>query len=281
MFNTDYYTSRYFNQIADLGYTLAKKSDNIEKIKSEYNFYYLLPDYLKMYFVQPFNLSEDEGAATYEMEKIPVLNAAQQLISGQMTKESFDWFLARVSDFQAKAGLLESTEEEVLEQAKYLVIEKTEARLKDLDYKEQLERLKAAYDKYLPERTTWNLALSHGDLCLSNILWIPETKMIKLIDPRGANTTDDLFLDEYYDLAKLSHSIFSNYEVMVYGMGEVPDFAGPGLKEYLEFRGVSLNLLKVYEAALFLSMIPLHSDSPARMEAFKETAEYILDNIGC
>ena len=137
MFNTDHYTSRHFNQIADLGYTLAKKSDNVDKIRSEYNFYYFLPDHIKMFFIQPFNLTEEEGTASYEMEKIPVLNAAQLLISGQMTKESFSQLLFRISDYQAKAGLVESTKEAVLEQAKYLVIDKTEARLKDLNYQPQ------------------------------------------------------------------------------------------------------------------------------------------------
>lgn len=281
MFKTDYYNSRYFNEILDLGDTLVKKSDNVEKIVSEYNFYYLLPDYLKRFFIQPFNLVEEEESASYEMEKLPVLNSAQLLLSGQITPESFYALLSRISDFQAKAGLVESTEAHVLVQSKYLVLDKTKARLDGLGYEDELDRLEKAFDKYLPERTTWNLALSHGDLCLSNILWVEEIAMMKLIDPRGANDTMDLFIDEYYDLAKLSHSIFSNYEVMVYGVGEVPDFAKTALTEYLVFRGLSLNLLKVYEAALFLSMIPLHSEDTSRMTAFKETAEYILDNIGC
>lgn len=281
MFNTDYYHSRYFNQVTDAGETVVKKSDNIEKVLSEYKFYYMLPDHLKRFFVQPFNLEKTETTASYEMEKIRVDNAAQLLISGKMSQESFRALMYKVSLFQAEAGLVKSTQEEVTAQATYLVIEKTEARLKGLSYQNQIDRLKSAFDKYLPERKTWNTAISHGDLCFSNMLWVEEIGMLKLIDPRGALDTADMLLDEYYDLAKLAHSIFSGYEVMVYGSGEVPTFASEVLTEYLTFRGASLNLLKVYEAALFLSMIPLHSESPERVKAFTETAEGILSSIGC
>lgn len=280
MFNTDSYSSRYFNEILDTGSTLIKRSDNISKIESEHNFYYLLPDYLKMYFIQPFNLVKEENSASYEMEKLHVLNSAQLLLSDQLDKDSFFALISKVSEFQAKAGLVKATKEQVLEQSKYLVIDKTVARLDGLGYEPQIERLKNAFDKYILERETWNLALSHGDLCFSNILWIEEAVVMKLIDPRGANSVDDLFLDEYYDMAKLSHSIFSGYESIIYGAGKVPDFAKEVLTSYLSFRGLSLSLLKVYEAALFLSMIPLHADSVANVTTFVETAENILEELG-
>lgn len=280
MFNTDGYNSRYFNEIIDAGSTLVKKSGNTTKIESEYNFYYLLPDQVKMYFIQPFNLVKEDKSASYEMEKIHILNSAQLLISGQISKDSFFALVSKISEFQAKAGLAKATKEQVMAQAKYLVIDKTVARLNGFGYDAQIDRLKKAFDKYSLERDTWNLALSHGDLCFSNILWVEEIAMIKLIDPRGANSVEDLFLDEYYDMAKLAHSIFSGYETIVYGAGEVPDFAKEVLTAYLNFRGISLPLLKVYEAALFLSMIPLHSESIAKVTAFKDTAEKILEDLG-
>lgn len=280
MFKTEHYSSRYFNQIIDSGDTLIKKSDNVKKIVSEYSFYYLLPDYLKRFFIQPFNLVEEEDSASYEMEKVQIPNSAQLLLSEQLEKESFFALISKVSEFQAKAGLVKSTKEQVMAQARYLVLEKTATRLDGLGYETELARLEGAFDKYSNERTTWNLALSHGDLCLSNILWVEEIGMMKLIDPRGADSVEDLFLDEYYDMAKLAHSIFSGYESILYGVGEIPTFAKETLTSYLEFREVPLNLLKVYEAALFLSMIPLHAESPERMKLFKETAENILDTIG-
>lgn len=280
MFNTDNYNSRYFNEILDAGSTLIKKSGNVEKITSEYNFYYLLPDHVKMYFIQPFNLKREENSASYEMEKVHVPNAAQLLIFGGIDEKSFFALVTKVSEFQAAAGLVKSTKEQVMEQANYLVIDKTVARLNGLGYEPQIDRLKRAFEKYVLERTTWYLALSHGDLCFSNILWVGDIGMIKLIDPRGANSVEELFLDEYYDMAKLAHSIFSGYESIIYGTGEVPEFAKKTLTEFLNFRGISLNLLKVYEVALFLSMIPLHAESADNITAFKNTAEKILEDLG-
>ena len=60
-------------------------------------------------------------------------------------------------------------------------------------------------------RNFTTLAVGHGDLCFSNILYSREANLLKLIDPKGALAEEDLYTDPYYDLAKLSHSRIPNY----------------------------------------------------------------------
>jgi hypothetical protein len=118
---------------------------------------------------------------------------------------------------------------------------------------------------------------------------------MKLIDPRGADTAVDLFTDLYYDLAKLSHSVLGNYDYINNGLFSVS--VGSALDLELEsetgdrsieqelFRakltdcGFDERLTRLYEASLFLSMMPLHSDYPRKVVAFALTASRILDEV--
>ena len=65
----------------------------------------------------------------------------------------------------------------------------------------------------MTKKQTFNKIISHGDLCMSNILWSDEMNIIKFIDPKGS---EYMMLDEYYDIAKLSHSIVGNYDQIIY-----------------------------------------------------------------
>src|SRR4029078_11733833 len=57
--------------------------------------------------------------------------------------------------------------------------------------------------------------ISHGDCCFSNILYDERIRLLKLIDPKGAMTADQLFSDPLYDFAKLSHSILGGYDFII------------------------------------------------------------------
>jgi hypothetical protein len=148
------------------------------------------------------------------------------------------------------------------------------------EHSQTLYRLTKAYQDISKERTKWLSKVSHGDLCLSNVLWVPKTNNFLLIDPRGASSPADIYMDEYYDLAKLQHSIHSGYEVMLYEFGEVPEYALEMFNQKIEELGVNKDLLKVYEAGLFLSMVPLHSENKVRMRKFAEKANEILSTLG-
>lgn len=167
------------------------------------------------------------------------------------------------------------------------------------DY-EGIEALVARYESLYEKlsldtgRTYDRLAVGHGDLCFSNILYNRESEILKLIDPKGALRKEDLYTDPYYDLAKLSHSICGGYDFFNSGLYEISikrdlklelsidvDTApfAEIFREYLEKNGFSYPLVRLYEASLFLSMLPYHMDQPGKVFGFLLNAVKILDEV--
>jgi hypothetical protein len=281
MYNTDKYTSRYFNSIVEKDNTLVKSSSHIKKIKAEYDYYYNLPNSTKRYFVQPFNLKINNGLASYEMEKVQVKNYAELILNSEVNFKSISCVLETIEKFKME---LPAKNNSARKQSKKLVIDKSYKRICSItDNKEELDlfhRLLLAYNYFSKNRKTWGLVLSHGDLCLSNILFVENVSMVKFIDPRGATNPKDLYLDEYYDLAKLSHSILGGYEKIIYNKTTKTKSLEVIFLDYLKNKGICLELLRVYEASLFLSMIPMHTDSPDNILLFKDTCDRILKEVG-
>jgi hypothetical protein len=278
MFNTDYYNSRYFNKLHIDNDLLVKTSTNMEKIKSEYDYYYYLPQSVQRFFVQPFGYNVKDGTASYKMEFINHSNLAKLFETEYVGANSFLKILNKIDTFKEYKKLF--SKEEVFLESKYLVLEKTKNRIKNSDT-ELFNRLEFAFNKYINLRTTWNKKISHGDLCFSNIIWIEEIDMLKFIDPRGAKQEGDIFMDEYYDLAKISHSIFGGYESIIYNTTINYDHIQNLFYNYLNKNKISIELLKVYEASLFLSMTPLHVDKPENVEQFLDKCDKILKEVGC
>jgi len=138
--------------------------------------------------------------------------------------------------------------------------------------------------------------MSHGDLCFSNILYHKESNFLKFIDPRGGESASEIYLDEYYDLAKLSHSILGGYDFVVSGLYSIElgrDFQikinsvlfdsnieqKKIFKTMVEENNYDYTFVRLCEASLFLSMLPLHADDPNRMLAFLITADNILGEV--
>ena len=120
----------------------------------------------------------------------------------------------------------------------------------------------------------------HGDLCLPNILVEEEHKFLRLVDPRGKFGDFDIYGDQRYDLAKLLHSLEGGYDFIiadefklsVHGaeinykitldFAEIRESFFTVFKEQLR----KLPALRLIEATLFLSMIPLHANSLSRQQ---------------
>lgn len=131
--------------------------------------------------------------------------------------------------------------------------------------------------------TRESLSIVHGDLCLPNILYDPRNEILKLIDPRGEFGEFDIHGDPRYDLAKLRHSFVGHYEHLINERFEVNselDAPKIGYNIYTkdeqiqrekrfdlildEETGADLEIIKLIEALLFLSMVPLHNDDYKR-----------------
>jgi len=98
-FITGGFDARFFNALAGDEYTVTKKSTKIEKIKSEYNFYYLLPKNMKMWFVMPYDYKEDATSASYTMERFHMTDIAIRFVHGAVSPEELSEILDKLFYF--------------------------------------------------------------------------------------------------------------------------------------------------------------------------------------
>lgn len=315
-FITGGFDARFFNALAGDEYTVTKRSTKKEKIKAEYEFYYLLPDAMKMWFVMPYDYKEDENGASYTMERFHMTDIAIRFVHGAVSVEELKDILDKLFYFIGLRTTKPVDADEGRKIADELYIGKLEARMEELKkYKEYeqfdrmlamgtayagiqevVDRYKSLYQKLSGgnKRNYHELAVGHGDLCFSNILYSREAEILKLIDPKGAVREEDLYTDPYYDLAKLSHSICGCYDFFNSGLYEISikrdlklelsiDMdAEPYVevfREYLAKNGFDYALVRLYEASLFLSMLPYHMDQPGKVFGFLLNAVRILDEV--
>jgi hypothetical protein len=306
------YKTRYFNTIeeSETSGVLVKKSSDVEKLREEYNYWYSLPKNLQPYFVKPFKFKIENGLASYCMEEVEADNVGSQLAAGALSEQEFRSVFSKILDFKAVANLApkDTSKLNVDLNAKFLVLDKTKSRIQDLEksywvrshYALSLNNagisldslyslLVDLFNKQYVYRSTKSVVVSHGDLTLSNMLWNADTDVFKLIDPRGSSY---MYMDEYYDLAKLSQSINGRYEDIIHGeytldvsrgklsFARQQDSSQQDIfNEYLDKRGIDVKLVRIYEASLFLSMLPMHLDDPQRIAAFLLNCNSILNNL--
>ncbi len=314
-FITGGFDARFFNTLSGDEYTVVKSSDKKSKIKAEYTFYGLLPDDMKQWFVRPYDYREDAERASYKMPRYHMTDLAIRYVHGSIGPDEFADILKQLFWFISHRKSIDTTAMEYEAQAKRLYVSKVYERItalkqmpgydkiaglianatpyKDID--EIVARYVNLYDS-MREKTEFEhvLTISHGDMCFSNILYSNADSLVILIDPKGAMTEDELYMDRYYDIAKLSHSICGYYDFFNSGLYEITldedlmakvrvdadnrQFAAM-FKEYLEKAGIDLALVRLYETSLFLSMLPFHMDRPDKVFAFVLNAIAIMDSL--
>ncbi len=129
-----------------------------------------------------------------------------------------------------------------------------------------------------------DITFIHGDFCLSNILYDINNGILKMIDPRWYFWELWVFWDHKYDIAKLRHSFVWFYDFIVSDLFEVKkiqenefeleiyvdqihNFIAKYFDEVIVKYWYNIEKIKLVEALLFLSMIPLHSDNKSRQLA--------------
>ena len=314
-FITGGFDARYFNSLTGDEYTVVKASEKKEKIKAEYTFYGLLPDDMKQWFVRPFDYKEDENGASYRMQRYHMTDLAIRYVHSSITAEEFADILKNLFYYLLHRKSETVTAMEYEAEAKRLYVTKVYERIGQLKQTEGYDRIAAliesttGYDgiddivkRYvnLYERIRQGMTfdhvktISHGDLCFSNILYSHPDSLVVFIDPKGAQTTDELYMDGYYDVAKLSHSICGHYDYFNSGLYEIAidedmkahvrvdadnrQFVAM-FRQCLEEFGMDFRLVRLYEASLFLSMLPLHMDRPNKVFGFILNAIAILDSL--
>lgn len=306
------YKTRYFNklQYVDGIHALQKISENIEKIKAEYDYYYKLPEHLQRYFVQPFHFEINEDKASYYLEQYNIEDMAKQLVNNTITEKSFIKFLEKIKRFQWESEDIKVSNEEIYQESKSIILDKNVHRKflldnnsawKNSEYRVKIEknnitteslfnRLEKAFTENYKNRKTNITKISHGDLCFSNILWCEEKNIIRFIDAKGL---PHFIMDEYYDIAKLSHSLLGRYDEIVYEKytvdfdkniliftNDTPKILNKLFIDYLDFKNIDYILLRIFEASIFLSMCSNHIEDDKRVAVFLMNCDRILKEIG-
>jgi hypothetical protein len=310
-----FYT-RAFNHIDASGRIVVKRSADREKMKREHDFWYLLPHRLQRFVVQPYDFEDAGDTAAYKMERLAVPDAGILWVHGAdalplstfeaLLDRVFDWFAERPSRVDPGAAQGAATA---------LYVTKVEARVTqflatptglDLDallsagtvpggLAALVARYRALLEAEWAQAPSQEVAVLHGDLCLSNILFDKRSRLLRFIDPRGASTEDELWGDAYYDVAKLSHSVLGGYDFINSELFEIVvdealtlqvRFERSALGEHeaafvdrIAAQGFDPVRVRLYEASLFLSMLPLHAEAPRKLVAFALTAASILEEV--
>lgn len=311
---TGNFDSRYFNSLKGNEYTLVKSSSNKKKIKSEYTLYHLLPEDMKFWYVMPFNYQETEHSASYTMERLHMTDIAIKWIYGSIDESEFEELMRKYFFFFQSRHKKECTKEEYQKMSDTLYKDKVIDRINDLkkmDAYGQIQKMLEAgssdtidslVDKYfylkekIESKNTYPSVsvIGHGDPCFANALYNKATKTLKFIDPKGALTEDELWMNPYYDIAKLSHSVCGRYDFFNNAMFDIKvgeDFScnleiafdNSGyidiFRKKLTENGYDYLTVRIYEASLFLSMLPLHIDNPHKVLGFILNVKNILKEI--
>ncbi len=306
--------ARHFNSVKRSAGNIVKFSRNKAKIKAEHDYFHLLPGAMKRWLVMPFDYSETELGASYTMERLMLLDMGQQWINGGMRVEEFRRFLEDIFRFIDERPRKKVTREQARANFDSLYRTKVEERFKEFQALDNyrfvddmvrsatgLPSLESVYEQYyalldevspaIPEFE----CIGHGDSCFSNILYDRRTRLLKLIDPKGATAEAQLYADPMYDIAKLSHSIMGGYDFISNGLYDItlgadlklhlhtpeamyPEYARLFVNE-LSTRDFDPRAVRLLEVSLFLSMLPLHRDNPRNVLAFVLVAINILQEV--
>lgn len=281
-------TTRHFNDITLDGRAIVKTSKTkVGKIAAEANWFRELPTSLRSYV--PAFLSEGPFVDNYRLEYLPQPSLAELYVYGRLTIDQWKGILKELFTFLRAANTayekLGLDYQSVLSTSLPLYTTKVNTRLNQFEddgvisltlmhtLKVHASMLKSRIvtfdeDRFLRRNVP---TIVHGDLCFSNILYDQRMNSIKLIDPRGLNGQDvpSILGDVLYELAKIYHSLIG-YDHAVAGVPFTPDRE---LLRHFEnecWDNFQIDSAEVRAATslLFLSMLPLHSDSLDRQLRF-------------
>jgi hypothetical protein len=312
-FLSGHFDARHFNAIEPHDFTVTKRSRDRAKLKREFDFYKLAPPGMQMFLVQPFDFRDDGVTASYRMERLQVPDMALQWVNGALNASEFDAFLARMFHFLDSRPVKEVGGAEAERIRRALYVDKVRERIDAFkampiftQFAPLLERACGGIDalvaRYLDlyeampsQNREHRLAIGHGDPCFSNILYAKNNQFMRLIDPRGASSEAELYTDRYYDVAKLSHSVLGGYDFINQGKFDLAiddalnmrltlesaprPWARDAFYRHADRAGFDLRLTRLYEASLFISMLPLHIDRPRNVLGFACNAINVLNEV--
>lgn len=309
-------TEREFNSINISNGQVLKLSKALpEKTKCEGAWFSELPLSLRIY--TPHFLGFEVNG--YRLEYLHLMPLSDLLVYGRMSDRSWAAIFKKLREMLDAFKTFHQVDNTgaAIKQAQDLYDSKTINRIKEYCEKTSTETVKYSVAteggsikmtmlqiaektlNYIPKVKKSDIGIIHGDLCFSNILFDSRAVSIKCIDPRGHldGFKPTIFGDIRYDLAKLYHSVIGSYDFVISGRLDTSldgderalKFGASRLirdqfdKIILEPSGYTTSEIHAICTLLFLSMLPLHSDSPCRQRQFIEIALSLASDLfsGC
>ena len=305
-------------QVDEIRGILEKTSRNKRKLIAEINWYLKLPDSLQYLLPHIYEYSQDAENPYVRMEYYGYRTLHDLMLGDELSdrnwREIFKHLRFYVEDMQRYK--LPSEPDKIQTAVRAMYVDKTINRLETIRSRNEfrhffdqpivvnglehrsidkiIELLPSLVGVFLVPDSSNNFSIIHGDLCLPNILIEETYKFMRLIDPRGSFGAFDIYGDSRYDLAKLFHSMEGRYDYIVSdrftasAIDNRIDYSVDGNCEriWAIFNEVFAPLLdgkqsaiRLIEATLFLSMIPLHSDAPERQFAMLATGVELFDSV--
>lgn len=296
---------------------LKKRSSEIEKFLGEINWYIKMPRKLQYLLPRVYDYSLDRDNPYIEMEYYGYHTLHELLMFSDMPLVKWQDILRKLLFIVEDMGryTVNGDEADTKAALKDIYIDKTILRLnklrdndkfKDLfdnniiingvEHKSLNEYIDIFVDlanKMLIENYTDAFTVIHGDLCFANILIEENHSFLRVIDPRGKFGGYDIYGDQRYELAKIMHTLEGHYDYIIEDMFTVEkngcsiNFNVPGksddiLSVFLDVFKNKLNKIdevRLIEASLFLSMVPLHSDHLERQYAMLVTGIQLLEKV--
>jgi len=295
--------ARSFNTLAfdDLLGTITKKSNHKEKLIAEINWQLNLPKSLKVLSprILDYNTNSDNPFITMEYYSYQTMTEIwlYATYNYKILNKIIDKILEILFLFQKEKRDVSR------ENYQNIYIRKTDSRVQEIhkqndktfnlflngneegvieingkQYKSWRLLKERVYKKVDDFYNEDHNCLIHGDYCFSNLLYDVNSGVLRLIDPRGSWGSSENG-DIKYDTAKLRHSISGDYDYIVNDLfsykindSEITykvfdrDENNKVKKHFDTVISQKFNLdhIKLIEGLLFLSMVPLHSNSKNR-----------------
>lgn len=309
-------TERAFNSLAVGNRIVAKLSSRVDRMEAEANWYEQVPTALRIFLPNYLGRCKIDGKPGYSLEFLYMASLADLFVFGRLPEavwvqifQSCLQFLSETAKYPAPASASASV------MGLYLpkTLERLEefARQQDVDLEHGwringvavpglAEIARRSAESIAPPRSR-HMTIMHGDACFSNIMYDFRSRSVRMIDPRGQDSQGrpTIWGDNRYDLAKLHHSISGNYDMIIAGYSRATRLASyeinlsfPATPYFAAARSAfgrvfgqiyrtDVASIEAISLHLFLSMLPLHSDSPGRQWTFVANALRLYSEISC
>lgn len=315
------FISRAYNNFKESGNSKAiiLKQSKDKRLLDEYDYYCHLPIDLQPYFPRVFrSYTGEDGLIAVEMEYYAYDNLGNLMTSQKFDRKTWESVYDFIFDFIGAANKHRITASSNKDSFS-MYVEKTEREynslIKNFDYFKVFEENRTISlngEELLTFNEVWpklrgfieNKCLSseynyiHGDMCFSNILYginpINNDVVLKFIDPRGSFGEIKSYGDQYYDLAKLSHSSRGGYEYFITDKFKVEqdklnfqltydNNKRESVHSVFESRVNALGFDKIkidiLEGTIFVGMCARHYDSLERQKAMFLTGLKLLNDV--